>query len=211
VPETVTFAGIVIDPVADGFKGAPIQDAMVRMLRFSDNSLIMETTTGTDGSFSLAIPTGGAAVDGYLELTKSGLESTYIYPGRPMVSDRITTIDDPITMMDIAGLDLIYTFAGAPPRSPDQGTVLIEVDDCSGTPMEGVIASFEPAVGNVGYSVGPRMPSIKGTETYTDGAVFGFNAPVGSLTISSHYRNNDLATIKAGSHAGGLILTYIRP
>lgn len=155
-PDTITLAGTVTDLFTDALvAGATVDFVATTGERTSD-------VTDAAGRYDLAIGTGGAPVDGYFHVYRSGYADT-----RAHLSRSLFTGDDTFEMELVAAssYERLTELEGGT-QDPTKGFVLAGVRDCMGTAIAGARLSLsEPGSAVI------RYPAFSADGTTTFGTV----------------------------------------
>src|SRR5580692_1859370 len=89
-PSTITISGSAVAPGLTG--DTAVVGATIAAYPSTDpigsGSAVASTTTGADGVYSLTVPTGGVALDGFVLATDgSNYIPTYLWPPAPLAAD----------------------------------------------------------------------------------------------------------------------------
>lgn len=175
-PMMVTVTGQALERNQSG--SVAVAGATIAAHRGSDETTALATTTtDAQGNFTLVVPTGGEAIDGYLKATKAGYKETYLYPPAPIAADTIA----PVNMITPAVFDLLGAFAQHT-QQPGMGFIALVVVNGStpqALPVAGATVSSTPAASVIRYSnPATGLPgNAQFTATYTDGLAYLFNLP----------------------------------
>ena len=191
VPFDVSCAGDPLPPnasdpvlltgtVVNGGTLMPLSGVQVVVHGRSDGTPLASVTSQADGSFSVAVPTGGTPRAVYVRFTSSGLISTRVY-----FADLLTesTVVDLARMIGQAGLDALYTSGGVT-EDPARGTVVLYVRDCAGLPPTAeTTMTLTPPAERLLYT---RGNAFDASATSSDvGVAAGLNAPAGDLLVAA--------------------------
>ncbi len=164
-----------------GVTGTVVQFASTSftdVVPYLDDITIVAPGVGTDeveasatgGTFTLTAPKSGLRWVLAKELDGTGgAYSTYSIHW--IVGDPIVV---PVVPFDV--IDVIGTQLDVVSLSPGTAQVVLEIDDESGVPIEGVTLALSGAT--IGYSIGPGQYSAVVAGTDTQGLVVGLNVPV---------------------------------
>jgi hypothetical protein len=187
-PPMITISGTAT--VRMGLNTALAPGVVVAAYRNGDDATPVKVADPTDasGNFTLVIPTGGVALEGYLKATKAGLKDTYLYAPAPIAADTVA----PINMLDPDTYGLLVTLTiGAGNQMAGKGLIaMIVVDGTSATsmPVAGATVSITPSIAGVTsyhYDMG-TLPSSTAMSTAADGMAYVLNAPSdGTVTVSA--------------------------
>lgn len=186
VPETITFSGQTVLDRGD-FASPTIPNTQLVFLR-GGSELIAESTTDASGNYAITIPTGGAALSGYLELeiaTDAYVPRMYAFD---LTGDRSVTIT-------AFGIDRIAQLASAAGASQTTSTGVVfakVVDPITGQGVSG--ATFDTGgVGQIRYEDdSTSAPGSTTTATGFSGDVWVFGV-TGTVTLTAHVGGRSLA------------------
>jgi hypothetical protein len=197
---TVTASGTVTE-----FSQAaqdPVPDATVDVCTgdCTGDNLLDSSTTDSVGAFSTAaIATNSMPLDGYLKISKpkSGLLTTNVVPGEPIVADLANVPGVVISEATLAQLALFNLT-----QDPTNGLLLLAVTDCATQPIGGADVTLSTG-GNV-FDLGSVIAQAAGTYIVLD-------VPVGTTTVTvtaggTTFRARDLPVF-----ANEVSLTQITP
>lgn len=198
-PATITLAGTVQEVYLDlstfqpgirNTQGANLT-ACVANCSGQDN-LGSAGPTPANGTFTTpGLDTGGTPLDGYLKVTKSGNQATWIYPAYPL-STNLAGI--PALMM----ASLIYNNLGQAgvTQTAGNGIVAAFLTDCANTPVTGATVT----VTRNGQMVGAAVQ---------DASTFGSQAAGGYLAfdVPPEAANDAPATVISATYDGTTFLT----
>ncbi len=209
VPTMITISGTASSRGLGGT--TPVDGAMIAAFASSDEANPVATaTTDAQGNFSLTITTSGAALDGFLKATKSGMKTSYLYPPAPVSADLAMV---PMNMLTTGNYDTLSTLAQGN-QQPTNGLIAMLVlsgPDLTSTPVAGATISSSPASNPYRYNGGTGLPSSQSTSTQADGIGYAFNAPVGAITVSAMKTGSTFKPTALKSHADALTQTIITP
>jgi len=204
VPATVTVAGVA-QTVGLGGR-TPLAGVAIAAFREGEATAVAMTMSAADGTYSLAIPTGGVALDGYLLGTQAGKKDNYLYPPRPLDFDVPSA---PILMIPQGTFDTLGTLAQVN-QDPTKGWVGVQVYDAANMPVAGAMVTSSPA-GTVKYNGTTGTPSRTATMTDADGIAYIFNVTAGSVTISASGGGLTFVSHPVIARADQLTTTLIQP
>lgn len=176
VSQMITIGGTAIDN-SGATSSAPIANATVKLLKFSDDSVLGMATTGADGKYSFTVQTNGQVVDAYLTATAPTYQAAATFPAAPFQADTANADAQMVTMSNYNGLAF---YVG---QQPHMGFAVVEILDSNNAAVAGAVASSTPA-GMYHYLMN-NIPS--GTDaTDSSGTAFYSNlSPTGMVTISA--------------------------
>jgi hypothetical protein len=176
-PATIEVSGVANTVGLGGQQ--PIANATVRAFDAAGTEAGSATSAG-DGSYAIALTTGGTPIDGYLQGSAQGQLDTFLYPPNPMFTD---TDDASLLFLSSGTFNLLQGFAGVD-QDASRGFVAALVIDCAGTPVAGATVTTDPP-GTVIYADSGNLPDVDATATSAGGVAFIFNVPVGRATIGA--------------------------
>lgn len=204
VPATVTVAGVA-QTVGLGGR-TPLAGVAIAAYREGQTTAIAMTMSGADGTYSLAIPTNGVALDGYLLGTQAGKKDNYLYPPRPLDFDVPSA---PILMIPQGTFDTLCALAQVN-QDPTKGWVGVQVFNAANVPVAGAVVTSSP-MGTVKYNGTTGTPSQTATMTDADGIAYIFNVGPGSVTISATGGGLTFFSHPVIARAAQLTTTLIQP
>jgi hypothetical protein len=189
-PDVVNVAGVVTaigDPTSTG---APAAGAKVEVLDAGGN-ILATSTTDVEGRFSFQLPTGGAPLAIVLRASSPGFLPTYWNLAAPITGDASAAIL--IASSQLAGM----VFA-----DPQQGQMLVHVEDCGGAAVAGVNVNAVPAPQNVIYIGGFG-------QTGGSGFAVLVNLPPGEVQPSAMFRGGTFTGPTVHVIAGAVVETRV--
>jgi hypothetical protein len=166
-------------------------------------------TTDPNGDWSIApITTGGTPLNDYLELTGTGVRTTFVYPGAPFVADQ-----GMIPVFTFGPMvQLILDGAGCPAADP---IVVVFVTDCSNAPLADdanvdiIVKQGGAVVPNVETTA---VSSFPGAPPEAGGLWLVCGVPANAATnIGAQYNGMDLLAHDVKTVANTTTTTLIRP
>lgn len=157
-PDPIGLGGTVVEPPAFSL----VVGAAVEALRRSDDSSLGATSTSTTGRFSLAIPTGGNALDAYLHTSKTGYLDNYTFAPFPLFMNQ-----QDVSVFLTRPATTIYGVTVDPAKAL-VGTIVF---DCTGQRVGGATVTLTPPGGTIVYCDDPNL-----TETCDAGGIGIVNA-----------------------------------
>lgn len=207
-PATVAIAGTAQSASAGGL--SPAAGVTVKAFAVGTQAPLATTSTSGTGAYSLSVPTGGAALDGYLLGTKQGFRDSYVYPPAKIFQD---LPDATVLMLMPSTFDLLLTIAGAT-QTAGHGAIGIAVVDCNGDPVPGATVTAQAVgggpVGTIRYTSG-QLPTPSATSTDASGLAFVFDVPVGEVTVNAVVAGTPLRGHVVRSYADANTTTVVRP
>lgn len=201
----VTISGMVVK--RDGVNSYPAPEVTIEAYSSSDPSTPVVTgTVDAASNFTVAIPTGGVPVDGYLKATLTGYLDTYEYPPHALATDLHASIQVPTTNTT----DLLSgTFCGSS-QDYANGIVALSVNDASGNPLAGATITSDPAPLKYCYNLN-GYPNKTATVTDVDGIAYLINVPAGKVTINGNKSGTTFRTHVVNAQANTMTLTQVAP
>jgi hypothetical protein len=218
IPSTITIAGTAFSLGGSGSAGlaATIEAYPANDVTGSGTALA-STIADSTGAFSLAIATGGSAVDAVVKGTppagsgSAAYMDTYLWLPQPLTSYTAVPIQF-LTPM-VAGL------AGGVCNVPGGGysgsdamiglKVLTAPTGTNGTGVPGAIVTSSPAAQTYCYDDAMGNPQGSATSTGSDGIAILFNVAPGSTTVSATKTGNTFKSNTAYGVPGALTTTVI--
>jgi hypothetical protein len=208
VPMTIVVTGTAVEVEAGG--DTPLEGVLVEAFRNSDeNTVVTSAMTDASGNYTLTITTDGAALDGYLKATLSGVMDTYLYPPEPIAEDFDGAS---INMIASGTLNLLTSsFACDDNQSGSNGLIAMLAYDAADMPLAGVTFTSTPAPSSDCYNgAGGGLPSGDNASTAEDGIGYLFNV-TGQATVSASATGVTFPSHQVKARAGSLTTTLIRP
>ena len=202
---TLTLAGGVVEQGL-GTQSAAAGAAIDAYGTQTSTTSIANTTSDASGDFSLDIPTGGAPVDGYLKITKTGDLDTFLYPNFPLTTDQSKLAGILITQATFNTLAGFVTVT----QDSTKGFTAVEVLDCAGNSASGATVTTS-AGGTTKYNGAANIPSSTATTTGADGIAYVFNMTAGDATIMVSIGGKPYRTHHVFTRAGTFTITLATP
>jgi hypothetical protein len=178
----ITITGTAVERTATGT--TPVANVTIAGYRNGEATPVATTTSNAQGQYSLVLPTGGGALDGYLKATAAGLKDTYLYPPAPLSADTVA----PVNMISPGTLTLLGILTGVTQQA-DRGLIAMIVVSgatADSMPVAGAVATSTPAAGAIRYNGSNELPDQMATSTGADGTAFLINVPADTLiTVSA--------------------------
>jgi hypothetical protein len=207
VPATVTITGVAAQRSATG--STPKAGVMIGAYKNSDpNTPVVTATSDAAGMYTLAIPTNGMAVDGYVKATLSGLIDTYLYPPRALVADYSGAS---IYMIDQFTADTLSGTLCGSAQEATKGVVAVLVTDATSTPIAGAMVTSQPMAAKTCYNGSNGLPDRNATMTEADGLAYLLNLPAGEVTVTASKSGLTFPSHKVNARAGALTTTPVVP
>jgi hypothetical protein len=205
-PAVISATMIKISGIAsasDNNGSTPLAGVVVAFFKSSDETTPLATqTSDATGAYSFMIPTGGIAVDGFVEATISGYATNYDYPTTALTADWSSNPN----MVTNTNFGLLGGFTG---QMTTMGFITAEILDSADASVKGATISSSPAAKYV-YDSGSFPTGT--TSTDTDGVGYFINAPAtGEITISAQKAGMTFVSHTLKAHAGALTTTTITP
>jgi hypothetical protein len=164
---------------------SPIDSADVRA--YAGGMQVGAATTAPDGSYTMDVATGGAAMSTYLTYNKSTYLLTRVFLDGLLDRDLVAGMgglwnpgDGPL--WDDTQMNMIYAAANVT-RTAGAGAINVGVRDCANNPIPGVVVTFDPPPSSLRYQDDSGMPNATLTET---GAAFGHVLALNPQSESTH-------------------------
>ena len=179
----------------------PVADATVDVCKgdCAGNNLLDSTTTDVNGAFTTAaIATNSLPLDGYLKISKpkSGLLTSNIVPGEPIVADLANVPGVMVSQATLAQLALFAT------QDPTKGLLVVALTDCATQPVGG--ATLTSSGGGEVLDLGQFIEQAAGT-------YFVFNVTVGTTTVGASINGTTFRSRDLPVFANEISLTQITP
>lgn len=185
IPDPLTISGKAFRYTNFTNGMSPIDSADVRA--YAGGMQIGAATTAPDGSYSMQVTTGGAAMATYLTYNKSTYLLTRVFLDGLLDRDLVAGMgglwnpgDGPL--WTDAQMDMIYTSANVL-RTTGGGAINVGVRDCANNPIPGVVVTFDPPPSDLRYQDDSGMPNATLAET---GAVFGHVLALNPQSTATH-------------------------
>jgi hypothetical protein len=204
-------AMITISGKATKREGTASSDAagvVVAAYKNSDpNTVVVMGTTDATGMYSLMIPTGGTAVDGFLKATLSGFLDVYLYPPKPLSADYDGAS---LNILNQSTLDLLSGTLCGSAQEATKGVIAVLVVDATDTAVAGATVTATPAAAKTCYNQG-GLPNRNATMTDADGIAYFLNVPAGEVTVTATKAGTTYRNQKVNARAGAFTTTPIQP
>jgi hypothetical protein len=199
----ITFSGTV---TSKGTSSMPLAGVAIGAYGEGSSTAVAMTTSDANGAFSLMIPTGGTALQGYVKATLSGYVDTYLYPPTAVAAD---TTGVTVYMVTPSTYDLLANTLCQGNQMMSNGAIAVEVMDASMMTVAGATVSSMPAATKYCYNQG-GFPNKNATATDTDGIAYMLNV-TGQATVSAAKSGITFKSHAVNARAGALTLTIIQP
>jgi len=203
-PAMVTFSGTVSEKPS----GKLLAGVTLGAYGEGSSTPVATATTDANGAFTMTIPTGGTALQGYVKATLSGYLDVYLYPPTAVGSD---TTGVTVYMVTQDTLDLLSGNSFCKdPQNAAKGLIAVEVLDATMAKVAGAKVASNPAAMSYCYDSG-SFPSSTASMTDTDGIGYMLNVPPGTATVSATKSGTTFQSHQLNARAGALTLTIIQP
>lgn len=169
------------------------------------STVVVMTTTDANGMYTLAVPTMGKPVDGFIKATKSGYIDTYLYPPAPLTADFSSAS---LNMLTPSEFGLLSGTLCAVTADNAKATVALEVVDASMQTVMGATVSSSPAASKECYDQG-GFPNKSATATDTDGVAVMFNITAGQVMVSAAKSGATFKSHTINATAGAFTTTLV--
>lgn len=201
-PAMVTFSGTVTEKPS----GKLLAGVMLGAYKEGGTTPVATATSDAQGAFTMTIPTGGVALQGYVQATFSGYVDSYLYPPTPVAAD---TTGVTVYMVTPDTLTLLSKNFCMSEQLTTKGAIAVEVLDASMAMVQGAVVSSQPTASKYCYNSG-QFPSSTATMTDTDGIGYMLNV-TGTTTVSATKSGITFMSHQVNARAGALTLTIIQP
>jgi len=168
---------------------------------------LVTTTSGTDGSYTLAVPTINGEITGYIKGSLATYVDTYLYAPGPITTDQTMANIKMIKQGTIDGLYLLNSIT----EDPNAATVGLEVVDATDTVIAGAVVTATPAPTNILYTGAGGLPSKTATMTAADGLAYLANTPTGTVSVNATATGHTFTAHNIVVRANALTTTLIGP
>lgn len=187
---------------------SPAAGVMVGAYKNSDpNTAVATAMTDANGNYTMMIPTGGVAVDGYLKATLASFLDTYLYPPKALDADFNMAS---LNMVNTSTLSLLSGTLCGSTQDTAKGVIAVIVADANMTAVKGASVSSSPTAQKYCYNSG-GFPNKTATATDTDGIAYMINLAPGEVTVNAMMTGVTYASHKVNARAGVLTTTVIQP
>ncbi|HEY4176746.1 MAG TPA: hypothetical protein VGM90_07940 [Kofleriaceae bacterium] len=174
---SLTISGVASEISTSGT--SPLAGVVVTAYASAGDVALGMATSGADGSFSIAVSTNAASVDGYLKATfGTTYKDTYLYPPHPLTADYP---DVPVFVLSAN----TYSLANALLQDGQQATngwIAMVIEDAAGVPVAGATTTSSP-MGTVNYNGSSGLPSKSAASTASDGIAYDTNIAAGDVSV----------------------------
>lgn len=208
IAATVTISGTAREVIVQGMTPSVVANGNVSIKACKGDCLnandlgttTSSNTAGMVGTYSTAaLTTGGTALDGYLDATKTGDRRTLVYPPSPLAQSQSN-----VPILQFSNGAMLALQALGISQNAQKGMLGIVVADCANTPIEGATVTVTPA-GDNPLDLGALAQGMApGTWLIT-------NVPAGNVTVTAKYGTTDLRSHVVSSVAGATTTTGVRP
>jgi hypothetical protein len=206
VAQTITVSGVASDVGITG--STPLQGVLVEAFASSDESTpVAMATSDAMGKYSIVLPTGGAAVDGFLKATKATYKDTYLYPPATLAANFDAAS---INMLTPGNFSLLSdTLCAASQDATGKGAIAVIVDDAASMNVAGATVTSSPAATKYCYNQN-KVPNKNAAATDADGIAYMFNV-TGDATVSATKSGTTFKSHSVNARAGAFTTTLITP
>ncbi|MBV8759175.1 MAG: hypothetical protein JO257_17940 [Deltaproteobacteria bacterium] len=202
-PAMVTFSGTV---QSKGTSTSPLAGVSLGAYGEGSSTAVATATSDSQGNFTMMIPTGGTALQGYVKATFNGYVDTYLYPPTAVAAD---TTGVTVFMVTPSTYDLLANTLCQGNQMTTNGGIAVEVLDASMAKVQGATVASMPAATKYCYNQG-GFPNKSATSTDTDGIAYMLNV-TGTATVSASKSGLTFKSHQVNARAGALTLTIIQP
>ena len=203
-PAMVTFSGTVTEKPS----GKLLANVMLGAYMEGGSTPVATATTDSSGNFTMTIPTGGTALQGYVKATLSNYLDAYLYPPTAVGAD-MTGVT--VFMVTQGTVDLLSGNSFCKDaQDTAKGLIAVEVLDATMAKVAGAKVSSSPAAMSYCYNSG-SFPSSSASMTDVDGIGYMLNVPPGTATVSATKSGSTFKSHSLNARAGALTLTIIQP
>ena len=200
-PANITVSGIVTKGV---ISPAPDSGATITAYKTGNATPLAQTTSATNGSFSMFPATGSVPLDGYLQVSHTGFITTFAYPPAPLAANA----EQSIVLVTTSEFNAL-SFAAGVTQDGAKGFIALVVENCDGAPIQGATVTTNPA-GTYRYNAG-GVPSDTATRTASDGIAYIFNVTPGNVIVQAQGGGHTLRAHTVAAGTTGIVLTAITP
>ncbi|HEY0253963.1 MAG TPA: hypothetical protein VGC41_20675 [Kofleriaceae bacterium] len=204
VPQMINISG---KTQSAGVQINPLGGVTVGVYKNGDDSTPLATATSDQsGAFTIDVPTGGAAVDGYIKANITGFFDSYFYPPAKLSAD----YDASINIVTRDTVNALSTLCAKVVDPDTQGFVGVGVYGADGNPIAGAVVSSTPAP-TAGYcydGTTAGFPDKNQTMTNADGLAYLVNIN-GDLEITASKSGVTFATTKVNARIAVLTTTQV--
>jgi len=206
-PTMVTLSGVAS---SRGLGGAT-PEAGVTIAAYStadENTPLAMATTDAAGVFTLTITTTGTAINGYLQATKNGFITSYLYPPSPIAANLA------MIPMNMIATNLWDTFSnlatgGQLPANGLVAMIVVGGTELTSPPVAGATISSTPAASPYRYNNANGLPNKDPVATAADGIGYAFNTPVGAVMVTAAKSGSTFKTTTVKARAMTLTQTLV--
>ena len=202
-PAMVTFSGTVTEKPS----GKLLANVSLGAYMEGGSTPVATATTDAQGNFTMTIPTGGTALQGYVKATLSTYIDSYLYPPTPVGAD-MTGVT--VFMVTSGTVDLLSSNFCKNTQDTAKGLIAVEVLDASMAKVQGAMVASQPMAAKYCYNSG-SFPSSTASTTDVDGIGYMLNVAPGTVTVSATKSGSTFKSHAVNARAGALTLTIIQP
>lgn len=203
-PAMVTFSGTV---TSKGLSSNPLSGVTVGAYTDTGTTPVAMATTDASGMFTMMVPTGGVALQGYVKASISGYLDTYLYPPTAVTADETGLT---VYMVTADTLNILSSNLCHDQQQTTKGVIGLEVLDASMAKVAGATVSSSPAAMSDCYNSN-NTPSSSMHVTDTDGIGYLINVPAGTVSVTATKSGLTFASHQLNARAGALTLTIVQP
>jgi hypothetical protein len=198
--------------VVDAGTAGPFNNAAVAGYFAGSTTSIFDLHTDANGAFSVQQNTGSTPLDLHLAVSANGYSPTNYYPANLVTRDVHFPVGGPpmsaIQLFDPTAVSKLQQASGVT-LDTTKGHLLLNFEDCNGTPLSGGTVTTSPA-GTIVY-FRAQIPDPSLTSTGTLGVVLVANLPPVAVTVNATAQGKPLKTHNLQVVAGAFIQAEIAP
>lgn len=176
---TILATGSVADYAGLTGNGNMLAGVQVTLNRLAGGAALGTATSDISGIYELTATTGGAAVDGYFELSGTGFVTLRYYPRAPLYKGGAVR---KLSMLTTAEAASIATAAGVT-QDPAKGIAIVRLTSCQGSTQEGFAVSVSGPC-DIRY-LDAGGTTFTASATSSAGFAVVFNIPPGTVSIGA--------------------------
>jgi len=160
----------------------PENDVAITALDRLGGTVLAQTTSASNGDYTLSVPSGGLPVTAVVTFAKQNLLTSLFVPEAALDRDIVGLQS---WMGSSSATNSLYSVSGAN-RDPAMGTILVQVRDCDGGDFTGAKVSVTPAPEKIVYAGGLCAPSLAQDTTRSPCPyAWGLNVSPGTVQLSA--------------------------
>jgi hypothetical protein len=195
----------------EGLNSNPAAGVTVAAYKNGDDATVIAmATTDAAGHYTMTIPTGGVALDGYLKGTLGGFLDTYLYPPKALAADFDMAS---MNMVNQSTLDTLSGSLCKNAQDSTKGLIAVIVADANNSALPGAMVSSTPEAMKYCYNKSGTLgtiPNDTATVTETDGIGYMINLPPGNVSVTATKANYTFPSHSVEARAGVLTTTVIQ-